>query len=135
MKNTIKDIRLSGHGKYYTEYHIVWVTKYRKPVINPIRKKYLASLFPKILASMPGCEIVEYNILADHVHMVMVIPPKYAVSKVVGRLKGRTSSCLCKRFPKLKEAYWKYNTVWSPGYFVSTVGKEEKEILSYVRNQ
>jgi putative transposase len=114
--------RLSGHTAYRTEYHIVWVTKYRKPILNAVRKKYLAGLFSKILSTMPGCEVFEYNILVDHVHMVMVIPPKYAVSSVVGRIKGISSSLLRKRFPRLEEVYWKDNTMWSPGYFVSTVG-------------
>lgn len=127
--------RLSGHTAYKSEYHIVWVTKYRLPVLNAARRKYLTRLFPKILVEMPGCEVVGYNILVDHIHMVMVIPPKYAVKEVVGRLKGITSSRLRRRFPKLEKHYWKENVVWSPGYSVSTVGIEEDKILSYVRNQ
>ncbi|MFC1955327.1 IS200/IS605 family transposase [Chloroflexota bacterium] len=127
--------RLSGHTAYKTEYHVVWVTKYRKPVLNLTRRRYLVGLFSKIVAKMPGCEVVEYNVLVDHVHMVMVIPPKYAVKDVVGRLKGITSSRLRKRFPRLAMVYWKDNVVWSPGYFVSTVGIGEEKILNYVRNQ
>ncbi|MFC2024009.1 IS200/IS605 family transposase [Chloroflexota bacterium] len=127
--------RLLGHTAYLTEYHIVWVTKYRKPVLNATRRKYLASLFPKILATMPGCEVIEYNILTDHIHMAMIIPPKYAVSTVVGRIKGISSSLLRKRFRRLEEAYWKDNMVWSPGYFVSTVGRDEDRVIEYVRNQ
>lgn len=126
---------LSGHGKYYTEYHIVWITKYRLPFLTHGIKLYLVKLFPKILETMPGCKMVEYNILRDHVHMVMVIPPKYAVSKVVGRMKGNSSSCIRRRFPKLARIYWKENTVWSPGYFVATVGVPEDKIIDYVRNQ
>ena len=127
--------RLSGHTAYRTEYHIVWVTKYRLPVLNAVRRKYLSCLLPKILVKMPACEIVEYNIKPDHIHMVMVIPPKYAVKEVVGRLKGITSSRLRRKFPKLEKHYWQENVVWSPGYYVSTVGIEEDKILSYVRNQ
>ena len=63
---------------------------------------------------MPGCEIVEKNIQVDHIHMIMVIPPKYAVSDVVGRLKGITASHLRKKFDWLKEVYWKENIVWFP---------------------
>ena len=127
--------RLSGHSAYKTEYHVVWVTKYRLPVLNPTRRKYLIRLLPKIVNNIPGCDVVEYNILRDHVHMVLVIPPKYSVSKVIGRIKGRTSSHLRRRFPRLAEVYWKENTFWSPGYFVSTVGIEEDKIRPYVRNQ
>lgn len=131
MDNT----RLSGHGKYNTVYHVVWVTKYRRPILNTGIKVYLDKLFPKVLRTMPGCELVEYNIQSDHIHMVMIIPPKYAVATVVGRLKGRTSSRLRKRFVSLKKVYWANKTVWSPGYFVSTVGVGEKKILRYVRHQ
>lgn len=95
--------RLLGHTAYLTEYHIVWVTKYRKPVLNSVRERYLAGLFPKILPTMKGCEVIEYNILADHVHTVMVVPPKYAISEVVGRIKGMSSSLLRKRFRKLEK--------------------------------
>ncbi len=84
---------------------------------------------------MPGCEIVEQSIQVDHIHMVMVIPPKYAVSDVVGQLKGVTTSHLRKKFDWLKKVYWKENIVWSPGYFVSTVGVDEEKILKYVRWQ
>ena len=84
---------------------------------------------------MPGCEIVEYNVLVDHIHMVMIIPPKYAVSDVIGRIKGMTSNNLRKKFSWLKKVYWKENIVWSPGYFVSTVGVDEEKILKYVQWQ
>ena len=67
--------------------------------------------------------------------MLMIIPPKYAVSNVVGRIKGVTSSKLRKRFSWLRKVYWKENLVWSAGYFVSTVGIDEDKILRYVKWQ
>jgi len=60
--------------------------------------RYFAELLPKVLATMAGCEIVECNIQVDHIHMLMVIPPKYSVSDVIGRMKGMTSSALRKKF-------------------------------------
>ena len=129
------EVRLSAHGAYRTEYHIVWIPKYRRRVLNPGARGYLLKLFPSILKQMPGCEIVEKNIQPDHIHLVMVIPPKYAVSDVIGRLKGMTSSSLRKKFGWFKNVYWKENIVWSPGYFVSTVGVDEEKILQYVRWQ
>ena len=129
------EIRLSGHGAYRTEYHIIWIPKYRRRVLNPGIRGYLAKLFPKVLRSMPGCEIVEKNIQVDHIHLLMIIPPKYAVSDVVGRIKGITSSKLRKKFSWLKKVYWKENIVWSPGYFVSTVGVDEEKIIKYIRWQ
>ena len=82
---------------------------------------------------MPGCEIIEYNILVDHRYMVIIIPPKYAASDVIGRIKGMTSSSLMKKSGWLKKVYWKDNTVWSPGYFVSALGIDEKKITEYIK--
>ena len=84
---------------------------------------------------MPGCEIVEQNIQVDHIHTVMIIPPRYAVSEVVGRIKCQTASQLRGKFLWLEEVYWKENVVWSPGYFVSTVGVDEAKIIKYVKWQ
>ena len=77
--NVHMEIRLSGHSAYRTEYHIVWIPKYRRRILNPGLKGYIKKLFPKILRSIPGCEIIEYSIEADHIHMIMIIPPKYSV--------------------------------------------------------
>ena len=129
------EIRLSGHGAYRTEYHMVWITKYRRRILNPGVRTYLGKLFPKIVRSMAGCEIVSYNMQVEHIHMVMIIPPKYSVSEVIGRLKGQTASRMRKKYGWLKNVYWKENVVWSPGYFVSTVGIDEAKILKYVEWQ
>ena len=129
------EIRFSGHSAYRTEYHIVWIPKYRQRILNPEVKAYLEELFPKILEQIPGCEIITYNIQVDHIHMVMIIPPKYAVSDVIAQVKMRTSSELRKKFDWLHKRYWRENVVWSPGYFVSTVGVERGRILKYVEYQ
>ena len=129
------DVRISGHSAYNTDYHIVWIPKYRYRVLNPGVKAYLIKLFPKVMAELPGCEIVKYSVQPDHVHMVMIIPPKYAVSSVVGKIKGMTSSQIRKRFGWMKLRYSRENVVWSPGYFVSTVGIDEARILKYVEYQ
>ena len=129
------EIRLSGHSAYRTEYHIVWIPKYRYRILNPGVKAYLEKLFPLVLKGLPGCEIVKYNIQPDHIHMVMIIPPKYAVSRVVGKIKGMTSSRLRKKFGWMKLRYSRENIVWSAGYFVSTVGVERETILRYVEYQ
>src|SRR6056297_697015 len=127
--------RLSGHSAYRTEYHIVWIPKYRRRILNPGLRGYLRKLFPKILRSLPACEIIEYNIQVDHIHMIMIIPPKYSVADVIGQIKAQTSSRLRKKFSWLSNVYWKENIVWSPGYFVSTVGIDEKSIIKYVQFQ
>jgi len=84
---------------------------------------------------MPGVEIIEMNIQVDHIHAIMIIPPKYAVSAVMGRIKGRSASMIRKKFPWLEKVYWKENVFWSPGNFVSTVGINENQIIRYVRWQ
>ena len=127
--------RHSGHGTYYTEYHIVWIPKYRHRILNPGVSAYLRELFPKIVEEIPGCEVVKYSLQVDHLHIVMVILPKYEVSDVVARIKQRTSSELRKKFGWLGRRYWKENVVWSPGYFVSTIGVERERILKYIEHQ
>ena len=72
---------------------------------------------------------------ADHIHTIMIIPRKYSVGSVIGRLKGQSASKLRKKFQWLKKVYWKENIVWSPGYFVSTIGLNEEQILKYVKWQ
>ena len=133
--NINMEIRYSGHIAYKTEYHIIWIPKYRRRILNHGVKTYLIKLFPKILKQVPGCEIIEKNIQIDHVHLVMIIPPKYAVSDVVGRIKQFPSSKLRKKFDWLSKVYWKERITWSPGFFVSTVGLDEAKILAYVKWQ
>ena len=85
---------------------------------------------------MQGVETVERNIQKDHIHTVMIIPPKYAVSDVVARIKQKTSSTLRRKFNWLNKVYWQEdNVIWSPGYFVSTVGLDEEQIKNYVQFQ
>ena len=91
--------------------------------------------FPKILEQMPDCEVIKYNIQPDHIHIVMIIPPKYAVSDVVAQMKMRTSSELRKEFGWLHRRYRRENVVWLPGFFVSKVGVEMGRILKYVEYQ
>ena len=129
------EIRFSGHSTYRTECHIVWIPKYRRRILNPGLANYLRKLFPKVLQEMPGVEMMELSIQVDNIHTVMIIPPRYALSDVVGRIKNRTSSMLRKKFPWLAKVYWKENIVWSPGYFVATVGIDEDKILAYVKWQ
>lgn len=129
------ELRVLGHSVYRTEYHIVWIPKYRRRILNPGVRGYLHKLFPKVLKQIPGCEIVKMNIQVDHIHLLIIIPPKYAVSEVMGIIKGMTSSHLRKKFEWLGKVYWKDNIVWSPGYFVATVGIDEDKILKYVEWQ
>jgi putative transposase len=102
---------LSGHGVYSTEYHIVWILKYRRRILNPGVRGYVSELFPKVLKEMPRCEILEWNIQVDHIHLLMEIPPKYAVSDVMGKMKQYTASQMRGKFAWLKKVYWKEQVV------------------------
>jgi len=82
---------------------------------------------------MPGCEILEWNIQVDHIHLIMVIPPKYAVSDVIGEIKQYTASRMREKLAWLEEVYWKEQVMWSPSYFISSVGLDEKQIIECVR--
>ena len=126
------EARHTGHAVYRTEYHIIWIPKYRRRILNPGVKAYIEEILPDIIGSMLGCEIVKCNIQVDHIHMLMIIPPKYAVSQVVGRMKGKLASRLRKKFAWLERVYWKEDVVWSTGYFVSSVGIEEGIVVKYI---
>ena len=92
-------------------------------------------LLPKLLRSLPGVEIETIGFDLDHLHMVMIIPPKFSIADVMGRMKSQSSSYLRKNFEWLEKVYWKENIVWSPGYFVSSVGIDEEIIKNYVEHQ
>jgi putative transposase len=84
---------------------------------------------------MPGMSLETIGFDQDHLHMVMVIPPKYAIAEVMGTLKSQSASYLRKKYPFLKQVYWKENIVWSPDYFVSSIGLDEATIKHYVEHQ
>jgi len=125
----------SAHGVYCLQYHVVWVCKYRRRILNPGVSEYLQRILPKLLRSMPGVTLETIGFDRDHLHMVMVIPPKYSIASVMGRLKSQSASRLRKKFPWLGKVYWAENIVWSPGYFVSSVGVDEETIKRYVEHQ
>lgn len=84
---------------------------------------------------MPGVEIETIGFDRDHLHMVMTIPPKYRIASVMGRLKSQSASQLRGSFKWLSRVYWKESVVWSPGYFVSSIGLDEQMIRRYVAYQ
>ena len=125
----------TAHSTYKLQYHVVWVCKYRRRILKPGVCSYIMKMLPKLLRSKPGVTMETIGFDQDHLHMVMVIPPKYSIASVVGQLKSQSASRLRKVFPWLSKVYWKENIVWSPGYFVSSVGVDEKVIKNYVEHQ
>jgi putative transposase len=124
-----------AHSVYRLQYHVVWVTKYRRRILKPFVKSYLERVLPKLLRSQPGVSMETIGFEEDHMHMVMVIPPRYAIAAVIGRLKSQSSSQMRKTFKWLSKVYWKENIVWSPGYFSSSIGVDENVIRRYVEYQ
>lgn len=129
------EVRLSSHCAYRLQYHVVWVCKYRRRILKPGVRDYLHKVLLGLLKSMPGTEIETIGFDGDHLHMVMVIPPKYAIADVMGRLKSQSSSRMRRKFDWLAKVYWNENIMWSPGYFISSVGVDEETIKRYVEFQ
>ena len=129
------EVRLSSHCAYRLQYHVVWVCKYRRRVLKSGVRHYLHKVLLGLQRSMPGVEIETIGFDGDHLHMVMIIPPKYSIVDVMGKLKSQSSSRMRKKFKWLSKVYWKENIMWSPGYFVSSVGIDEKTIKNYVEHQ
>lgn len=125
----------SSHSVYYTVYHIVFVTKYRRKVLNPGFAKYADSVIMDIVDGMEGVRIQELNVQSEHTHMVILIPPKYSVSKVVEVIKSQSAKIIRKKFKWMDKVYFGTNSLWSVGYFVSTVGLNEAAIRRYVKYQ
>ena len=125
----------TAHSIYRLQYHIIWVCKYRRRILNSGVCSYLQKRLAKLLRSLPGVELKTIGFDHDHLHMVMVIPPKYSIASVMGKLKSQSASDLRKQFLWLRKVYWKENIVWLPGYFVSSVGVDEITIKNYVEHQ
>jgi putative transposase len=127
-------IRLSAPGAYHHQYRLVWIPTYRKRVLKGDLKDLLAKRLGEIQESHPDVQVEQFSIRVDHVHLVLVIPPKYAVSAIVGKIKANTSREIRQRFPSAKKLYWR-NEFWSVGFFSSTVGIDEAVINRYVEFQ
>ena len=125
----------TAHSMYNLQYHVVWVCKYRRRILKPGVCSYIRKTLPHLCRSMPGVTIETIGFDKDHVHIVMVIPPKYSISSVMGTLKSQLASRVRKFFPWLEKVYWKENIIWSPGYFVSSVGVDEETVKNYVEHQ
>jgi len=125
----------AAHTVYKTQYHIVWVTRFRRKILVKGVTDYLKLQVHEVGKFYPDWHLTEIGIEKDHVHLHMVIPPKYSVSFVVETLKKNTSRKLKARYKFLAKVYWDRGGIWSTGYFVSTVGIDEDIIRRYVAMQ
>lgn len=124
-----------GHSVYYCRYHIVITSKYRRKIFVPGIREYLLKLVKAISHYYPEIRFIEINGEADHLHLLVLAPPKMAPSELVRIIKSNTARELRKRFSFLKRVYWGNNGIWSTGYFVSTVGVNEEIIRKYIERQ
>ena len=129
----MKDYQSLSHTKWECKYHVVFIPKKRKKVIFDTLRRHLGEIF-KELARQRESEVVEGHLKGDHVHMCLSIPPKYAVSNVVGYIKGKSAIMIARRFGG-RARNFTGQVFWARGYFVSTVGVEEEIIKKYIREQ
>ena len=130
---SMNDINSLSHSKWNCKYHIVFAPKYRRKVFYGEHKEEIGKILRK-LCEWKGVNIVEAEVCPDHIHMLVEIPPKYAVSKFMGYLKGKSATMLYEQFGKLKYKY-RNREFWCKGYYVDTVGKNEARIAEYIRTQ
>ena len=123
-----------SHSLYECKYHVVFCPKYRYKILQDDVLKYTTRQIYRLCEQKEGVEVIELNVQSDHVHLVVSIPPKYAISKFMGYLKGKLALSLFSKYPKLRKRYWG-NHLWSRGYCVSTVGLNEERIRKYVKWQ
>ena len=131
MKSRFKKL---SHTLYECKYHIVMCPKYRHRIFKDEIAEYAKQQLNSLCRQKDLVEVLELNILADHIHLVVSIPPKYSVSAIMGYLKGKLSIRLFQKYERLGKRYWGQH-LWSRGYCVSTVGLDEDKIRKYVKWQ
>ena len=129
----MNDVESLSHTKWECKYHIVFIPKYRKKALYGALRHQLGEVL-KQLAMQRESRIDEGHLMRDHVHMLVSIPPKYSVSQVVGYVKGKSAIHIARVFMG-KPRNFTGESFWARGYFVSTVGRDEKQIREYIQKQ
>ena len=122
-----------NHSKWECKHPVVFIPKYRRKTLYVQLRRYLGEVLRK-LAEQKESRIEEGHLMPDHVHMMIAIPPKYAVSQVVGYIKGKSAIHLARVYAERRRNFVGQH-FWARGYFVSTVGRDEQVIREYIRNQ
>lgn len=122
-----------NHSRWECKYHVVFIPKYRKKAIFGRIRSELGEIFRR-LAEQKESRVEEGHLMPDHVHMMISIPPKYAVAQVVGFIKGKSAIHIARRYAEVKRNFVGQH-FWARGYFVSTVGRDEEVIREYIRHQ
>ena len=125
------EVESLSHTKWDCKYHVVFIPKCRRKTLYTELRRHLGEVFRK-LAMQKECRIEEGHLMPDHVHMMISIPPKYAVWQVVGFIKGKSA------WPNVygeRKRNFVGQHFWARGYYVSTVGRDEQAIREYIKNQ
>jgi putative transposase len=122
-----------SHTKWECKYHVIFIPKFRRKVLYGKLRQHLGEVL-RALAAQKECRIEEGHLMADHVHMMIAIPPKHAVSQVIGFIKGKSAIHLARVYGERKRNFVGQN-FWARGYWVSTVGRDETTIREYIRKQ
>ena len=122
-----------SHTKWECKYHVVFIPKCRRRTLYEQLRQHLGQVFHE-LARQKESRVEEGHLMSDHVHMMLAIPPKYAVSQVVGYIKGKSAIHLARVYGERKRNFVNQH-FWARGYFVSTVGRDEAMIREYIRNR
>jgi putative transposase len=122
-----------SHTKWECKYHVVFIPKRRRKTLYVELRRHLGEVFRR-LATQKESRIEEGHLMPDHVHMMISIPPKYAVSQVVGYIKGKSAIHLARVYGERKRSFVGQH-FWARGYYVSTVGRDEQAIREYIKNQ
>ena len=129
----IRQDKSLSHSRWECKYHVVFIPKYRKKTIFGHIRRELGEVFRR-LAKQRESWIEEGHLMPDHVHMMIAIPPKYAISQVVGFINGKSAIPIARVYAERKRNYVGQH-FWARGYFVSTVGRDEEVIREYIRHQ
>ena len=127
------DVHSLSHSKWRCKYHIVFAPKYRRQIIYRELKADIGKIL-RMLCEQKKVTIIEAECCPNHIHMLVEIPPKIAVSSFMGYLKGKSTTMIYEQFPELKYKY-KQREFWCKGYYVDTVGKNEGRIAEYIKHQ
>lgn len=130
----MKDMNSLSHTSYRCKYHIVIIPKYRRVVIYNRLRRDIIEILKLLIERKPGVELIEGEACPDHIHMLVEIPPKFSVAEFMGYLKSKSTLMIFDRHANLKYKYGSRH-FWAKGYFVDTVGKNEKVIQEYIKNQ
>ncbi len=129
----MEDAASLSHTKWECKYHVVFIPKCRRKALYGELRRHLGEVFRR-LAAQKESEIEEGHLQPDHVHMMISIPPKYAVSQVIGYIKGKSAIHLARVYAERKRNFVGQH-FWARGFWVSTVGRDEKVIREYIRKQ